>query len=848
MKKAPKRSYILLTAFLLPMALMAAVFLLCGLTPFGSRSLGVLDMSSQYLAFLGYLRQLITGKASALYLPSMALGGNMAGVMAYYLISPLNLLACLFPMENLLDAVSVLYILRVGLCGLTMGIYAGTRHGWSWRVLLASLSYAFMGYMLAYSINYQWHDCVILLPLIALGLARLAEHRRWRLYAFSLAAALALNFYTGYILCLFAVLFFLFELLTGPGKPSWRTVGTFALASLAAGAMAAVILLPAFFSLLGGKAGLDLSALTLTAKFPLASLFAKLLPGSFRYNELTPAGLPNIFCGAVTISLAALYFANGHIPRRRRIGTALLLAVLVLSFRVSALDLIWHGMNVPAWYNYRYSFLLSFLLIATGDASLAQFREGTHPWHLILPVAVTALIAILALTSQARDLVTPAVAVWTVAVAGLFSAALTLILRPKTGKRLAALLGIVILLAHMADLGLNAKLSLSNLTETSSDPADWAQYVTEKSAALSLIDTGGGLVRVESPESFAQDRCEPMLFGYDGISHYSSNVSQKSLAFLARLGVPCYKGLFALYGPDVTAGADSLLGVQYLAASRLNKPYPAAATSGAYTVYENPTALPAAWTADAAVADAIDAADPFTYTQALYSAAAPELDAAIYTPADAALTLDGLTDAGNGLYTPDNGSSGALEYTVTPAADGPLYGFIDVQGWPGVMVYVNGQFLAYYATGQTNGTLYLGDFPAGEPVAVRVQTTGDLPVTGAAFATENAAALADYRAALAPGACPLEKRSPAHFTGKFATGDGDGLLVLTIPYDSGWRVTLDGRTVRPTEIQDCLMAVPVTQGGHTLDMRYTPPGLVIGACVSAATLAICLFLALKKRQ
>lgn len=848
MKKTPKRSTILLAAALLPMGLMAAVFALCGLTPFGSKSLGVLDMSSQYLSFLGSLRDLVTGKASTLYLPSMALGGSMAGVMAYYLISPLNLLVCLFPKQSLLTAVSVLYILRVGLCGLTMAVYAGSRHGWSRRVLPPALAYGFTGYMLAYSICYQWQDCVILLPLVALGIARLAEGRGWRLYAFTLAAALALNFYTGYILCLFAVLFFLYELLTGPGVRSWRTVGVFALASLAAGAMAAAVLVPAFFSLMGGKAGFSLSDLSLAVKFPFTALFAKLLPGSFNYDELTPTGLPNIFCGAMTLALAVLYFANDRVPRQRRLGTGLLLGALVLSFWVSALDLVWHGMNVPAWYNYRYSFLVSFLLIAAGDRQAALFREGTRPWHLVLPVAVTALVAVLALTGPAKELVTAAAGIWSVAVAAALCGGLYILLRPSTGMRLAAGLGAAALLVHGADLGLNAKLSLTALTGTSSDPAQWAAYVTEKSAALDLADTGDTLTRVESPECFDQNRCEPMLFGYDGISHYSSNTPQKNLAFLRRLGVPCYKGLFALYGPDVTAGADSLLGIRYLAASRLNKPYEATASSGTYAVYENPTALPVGWTADGAVAEPIGASDPFGYIQGLYDAAAPEVESDIYAPADAEVTAEGLTDAGDGRYTLDDGLSGALVYTVTPTADGPLYGFIDIRDYPGVMVYADDAFLAYYATGQTNGTLYLGDFAEGDTVTVRVQAATDLTVADAAFATENAAALGDYQKAMADGACALRKLSPAHFSGSCTVGEGDTLLVLTLPWDSGWRVTLDGQTVQPVDVQDCLMAISVEAGSHELDMRYTPPGLIPGACVSAGALAVCLFLALRKRR
>ena len=847
MKKTPKRSYILLTALLLPMALMTVVFLLCGLTPFGSRSLGVLDMSSQYLSFLGSLRDLVTGRASFLYLPSLTLGGNMTGIVAYYLMSPLNLLTCLFPLEDLLAAVSVLFILRTGLCGLTMAVYTGSRHGWSWRVLFPALAYGFMGYMTAYSINYQWHDCVIMLPLVALGIARLAEGRGWALYAFSLAAALALNFYVGYILCLFSVLFFLYELLTGPGPHPGRALVRFILASLAAGAMAMAALLPAAFSLMGGKASLGGSELDPGLKFSVTALFSKLIAGSFRYNELTPAGLPNIFSGAMTCALASLYFADRRIPRRRRVGTALLLGALVISFLVPVLDLVWHGMNVPTWFNYRYSFLFCFLLIAAADRALAGSREGMPPRRLALPMVTVTLIAALALMGAGRELVSWSTVIWTWAAAAVLCAGLYLLLRPNTGKRLAAAAAAVILLVHGADLGLNAKLSLDALTETSSSPSRWSAYVSAKAAAWNTLDTGDGFIRAESPENFDQNRCEDMLFGYDGISHYGSTIPEKDLDFLQHLGVPRYRGLFCLYGPDVTAGTDSFLGIKYLVAGSTQKPYGTAATAGDYTIYENPYALPVAWTADEAFASAVPAADPFSYLQGLYDAAAPETDAPIYAPAEAVLTLQDMTAAGGGLYTLD-GSAGSLTYTVTPTADGPLYGVVDIQDYPGVVVFVNDRFRTYYANGQANGTLYLGDFSAGEPVTVLLQAATDLTISGAAFATENADALADHQQALEEGFCPLRKLSPSHFTGTFTTGTGDSLLVLTIPYDTGWHITLDGETVQAREVQGCLTAIPVTAGEHTLAMRYRPPGLLPGACISLAALTVCVILARKKRR
>ena len=848
MKRTSEKVTILLASALLPMGLMAAVFALCGVAPFGHKSLGVLDMSSQYLSFLGFLRQLLSGQASFLYLPSLALGGSMTGVAAYYLMSPLDLLCCLFPREALLSAVGLLYILRVGLASMTMAVYAGARHGWSRRVLGPGLAYGFMAYLVAYSINYMWQDCVILLPIIALGIARLLEGKGWRLYAVSLGAALALNFYIGYILCLASVLFFLYGLLTGPAGRRGRRLLTFALASLLAGALAAVVLAPTALVLMGGKAGFSLSDLTLGGKFSFPALFAKLLVGSFRYDELTPAGLPNIFCGTLTGALAVLYFADGRVSRKRRLATAGLLALFVLSFWISALDLVWHGMNVPAWYNYRYSFLFSFVVIAAADRTLSLGVNGYRPRQLLLAVAGSAAVAALALLGPGRELVSWPAGVWAVGATAALCGGLYVLGRPETGKRLAAGLGAALLALHAADLGANAKLSLDGLTATSSDPDKWAAYVSEKAAAMDLIDTGDAFLRVESPELFDQNRCESMLFGYDGLSHYGSTLPLKNLEFLRRMGVPCYKELFTLYGPGVTAGADSLLGVTYLAAMSTQKPYRLAADAGDWAVWENPAALPVGWTADAAFAETVEAADPFAYIQALYHAAAPETDRDIYTYAQAGDPVpEGFSsDAGGHYALPEGQPSGNLIYTISVAADGPLYGFIDIADYPGVMVFVNGAYTAYYATGQDNGTLYLGDHAAGDMVEVRIQAATDLTVKVAAFATEHMQALAAYRDALAEGACPITKLSDAHFTGSFTTGAGDMLLVLTIPSDPGWHITLDGEKAEPQQVQDCLTALAVTPGSHTLDMRYIPAGLIPGGCISLAALVLVLLRRRKK--
>ena len=868
MKTSPRKSHILLLSFLLPAGLMTAVLALGGICPFGSRSLGVMDMSHQYISFLYSLRDILSGEASLFYLPSMCLGGNMAGVAAYYLLSPLNLLVCLFPRESMLEAMSLLYILRVGLCGLTMAIFCGRRNSWSLRCLFAALAYAFMAYMLAYSFNYLWQDCVVLLPLIALGISKLVngEHSGRILYAVCLGAALFMNFYIGYILCLFSVLYFLYELfsrhelsLAAAGK----TALSFALSSLLAGALAAVALLPAFFSLMGGKAEFSLSVLTLATNFNFIELFSKLLPGAFVYEEIMPVGMPHIFCGTVTVALAVLYFLNRSVPLRRRILTGAMLAVLAVSFWIGALDLIWHCLNTPSWYNYRYSFLFSFLLAAAADDFLTRKGEGFRPWHATVPVALGAAVSVLMFAGRSYDYVTWKSALGAVALTAAVCGGLWVYYRPGRGRRTGCVLAALLLLFHIADLGANAHVSLNALTVPSSDASLYAAYVTEKADAFALVPDDGTYVRTESTVMHDMNRCEPMLFGYDGLSHYGSTISQNSLDFLDRLGLDRYTDLWSLYGSGVTTAADTLLGVRYLVDPATTKDYASLGQSGRYTLWENANALPIAWTADEAFGESMTAQpsldshweplSSFDYIQYLYDAAAPEVGLDIYTdPQSVEIALENYTTYDGTTFTREGEGIAAVTYTLVTQADGRLYGEFDIPDFPGVMVFVNNAFAASYASAQTNGTLYLGTFAAGETVTVKLQTAMDIIIARAAFATESDEAVARYAGALKTGGCDLKKLSAAHYTGSFTTGEGDGLLVFTIPYDRSWTVLLDGECVEPVMVQDCLMAIAVTDGSHTVELRYVPAGFIPGAVLTGAALlalaAFCFPLLRKRRS
>lgn len=81
----------------------------------------------------------------------------------------------------------------------------------------------------------------------------------------------------------------------------------------------------------------------------------------------------------------------------------------------------------------------------------------------------------------------------------------------------------------------------------------------------------------------------------------------------------------------------------------------------------------------------------------------------------------------------------------------------------------------------------------------------------------------------------------------------DSIIYTSIPYDKGWKVTVDGKEVSENDIVavgDALLGVRVSAGNHSVKFKYTPRGIVIGLGISVVTALILVAVAilLKKRK
>ena len=147
LKKYPKKILYVASA-LLPMTIMLLVWASIGMYPFGNKSLMAVDFGQQYISFFGLLKNaVLTGDLSSLsYSFTKSLGGDMIGVLGYYLMSPFNLIYILTPLKYFGAAVFLTIWLRYGAMGMSFAFLLIKRYKGSvsrrWMVPLFSTAYA----------------------------------------------------------------------------------------------------------------------------------------------------------------------------------------------------------------------------------------------------------------------------------------------------------------------------------------------------------------------------------------------------------------------------------------------------------------------------------------------------------------------------------------------------------------------------------------------------------------------------------------------------------------------------------------------------------------------------------
>jgi len=414
-KKILKEYWYLSLAFLIPAVIMYLIYLSMEIHPFGNGSVLVLDLNGQYVSFFTALRHFIYGDASLLYSFGRALGGEFMGMYAYYLASPFSYIVGLFPQDNILEALLLIFILKTGFCGFSFGFYlhkATKDHKRFNKVAVVGFSilYALSAYCVIYQHNSMWIDAVIWLPIITYGIEELIKKGHYKLYIISLAISIMSNFYIGWMTCIYcAVYFFAYYFMQNEDHRNnpYREKAHFAksflrmgLFSVIAVAISAVIILASYYSLSFGKDTFSSTNWWFQMRFDIFDIIAKFLPSS--YDTVRPEGLPLVYCGVSTLVLVPVFFCSSRFSLREKMISGAFIIFFLLSFVISPVDIVWHGFQKPNWLNYRYSFMLCFFLLVVAYKGFLEIKRTSSKTLLCISGALVLVAGIV----QKLDLAT----------------------------------------------------------------------------------------------------------------------------------------------------------------------------------------------------------------------------------------------------------------------------------------------------------------------------------------------------------------------------------------------------------------------------------------------------------
>ena len=834
-----KKLWLCLGAAMGTLILLTVIAALLGIWPFGEKSLVFWDGNWQYIDYLVYWKEVLSGERSIWYSFSTTLGNNMAAIVGYYLLSPFHLIVLFFDKVQMPVAYTLIYVMKLCAGSAAFQAYLNQRKEPKWHTAVFSIVYGLSGYAFAYGYNIMWLDGVIALPLVAAGIERIFQGKRPTLYVLSLAYSLATCYYIGYMLCLFSVVFFLSGWVFLSEKK--RALLRYMWSSLLAGGMAACVLLPEFMALRNAseQAGEAFSLWPLQLNFSIGELCRSFFLHSFTIEEVANTSAPKIFCG-----IGSLYFAIYYLTSRRKAREETrnrgryfaLLLFMGLVMAVKPLDLIWHGFREPSGCPYRYSFIVCFLLlicaekgfslIMAADESEDRRRRGRD---IFIPAGILSAMLIAAWKFGGTESLYAAFSL------GILLAIMVVLLIQRRLKAVTCgaerkngwvrqqggqilMLGLMIL--TVADVFHNGKLVWVQTIHYEADTVDtYGEKIASSQEAVDAVLTSDeNLFRMEIAQERRRGYNDAMIYDYAGISFYSSAEDARTEDWLAKVGICNWREAV-----PSSAALDTMPGVRY----RIDADN---------EIKTNESAFSLIWSADRKeAADAWGGADSALELNRILKAVSG-VDEDVFQKEDAVWRqTDERTYAGS--------------YMVED--DGPLYLAVerDSQGnTPYAEMYVNGERVGFYSSYYSPSLQLLGEYKEGDQLEIEVHFQESAAVC--ALYTEQRDILAEMKAAQDWRQGRLIKSESAlrmTLKGQIEVRENEQ-IVLAIPYDTGWRVLVDGAPAQTSEAFGLFLGIEAGEGVHEIEAQFYPQGIFLGAGLSVLSVVLLVGILVRYRK
>ncbi len=866
----------------------------------GEYSMLYSDCYHQYYPFFIAFRKAILSGESLLYSWNVGMGMDYLGLISYYLASPLNLLSILVPESLTLTYFSLLMPIKLGLAAMFFALFLNRVFDKDeFSVAVFGCFYGLCAWALGYQWNIMWVDTFALLPLVILGTVSLLKEKKFILYTVSLFLAVFSNYYIGFFVCIFVLLVFIcYEICRWDGfKKLITDLIRIAVFSILAIGMTAILELPTLAALQTTQSSVNKFPQGFRLNIADKNTWLGLLDAMRQVvgnmnGGLEPSfkeGLPNLYCGVVANIFVFLYLTCKEIRLRDKICSVVLLLFFNISFIIRQLDYIWHGFHFTNMIPYRFSFLYSFVML----------YMAYHAWTLrrtfkIWQIAVAAVLSVgLFLCCNQLpnflDLVSGNIALlpWnsgdnfstnmeTIAENSAFFAynlffylvyLAVLFCHPATNhepianeqprkyptfkpRRERKKLGVdVLLIVMILELTLNVinfgsyfpGTNVSNYPKGKENTVRAIKYMQEREADNLFY-------RAEMTHS--QTLNDGALNGYNGISTFTSSANVKVTEFMKALGYGAKNTYNRYCFEESSPVANLFLNLKYMIERdgkvEENSYFDDLHYFGNVHLLENNAYLPLGFLTNAQIlnVDFAQTGNRFTFQNQLFSAATGLSQQVWSIVPGSNLIINGSnvtlnsSQAQTGYCSYSSTSStGTITYSYTANKEGLMCVHLDLSKKNSPSFYLNGQLL-YSETYSLPQMLAVSEVKPGDVVDIKLSCkaneSGSVSITAAILNDKIFRSGYDVL-----NASTLEL---THFSNTSVEGviqcDRDGVLYTSIPQNSNWNVSVDGKPAEAVTIGNAMVGVLVTEGYHAVSFTYENPAFSLGWKISLGCLLL----------
>ncbi|EHR37810.1 YfhO family protein [Facklamia languida] len=859
-----KRQLIYSMSAFCPLVILVIVWYFNHYFPFGSQSFLAIDFNQQFIDLYLFMRNsLHSGDLNSLFYSfTKSLGGNMVGAWAYYLLSPFNLFYLIVPLKYISYAIFLSVWLRYAAIGLSMAYYLIKRHqGESYpiRTIILAVAYALNGFAVSYQMVPIFMDALWLLPILLVALEEFLDGQRGYRYVLLLALTMIIQYYMGYMVCLFVFFYTFYYLVVHYGdhdlasflKISLRKVLYLGVLSLLGIGLTSFILLPNIHNLLASKGALS-SGMEFAWEFQINPLdiLAKLMIGSFDNNGWSAGpNLPNIYMGSLGLIGLVFYYLSDKIKRRNKIASTFMLLIFFLSISHEWTSKIWHMGQNPAGFFYRFSWILIFFVLTLAFQGLKDCK--VESWKVFVMMALTCLVQAVILPKEYS------------------------FLSPEQRQASALLVGLMVLILYFVkrgswqwlmvlaltffELGMNAFISQGAINHNNA-------YKFEN--ALNVIDEAVDLIRPDQSDfyriskTFYRSKNDPMAINYPGLTTFSSSLEASTRDLFENLGNSAIDASIYYYGTPLT---DALFGVKYYIANEpfetdrqeemdrtyvfptdvtrkdILQPHNKMAETDRFSIYKVSQTLPIAFAINQAAAQLQLVPDQPIANQNAIAKSLMSQNQNLFEEVESSQSftnlIHGATESGEQIYSRQDSTTNAqFTLTFTPETDDPY--FINIPKslstyQDEVSILVNGEKLDYRSKFGSDQIFNIAHQQKGQRIDLTLEIKADrqFNLTQLKVFRFDQEQLTNLVTQLKDASMRVERWGSNFVKGSITAHDASWIFT-SIPFDEGWRVKVDGKEVETHAIWDALLGFQVQPGDHQIEMVFKPKGLTVGILLS----------------